>query len=168
MNFVFRDEVNPDYTTDVTIEVRDIIKGKPNVQDRLIRFMILGGTGIHPRTGEDLTCDVSVSPKFKINEKVLLFLKKNPRLPYSGIHDGLYPIGGAYGKMGVINNSVHFPYTYEETITYSLDGRAMTKVINNHRIVELPLELVVKLARASIIDPGALKALELRYQTLLH
>jgi hypothetical protein len=141
MNFVFRDEVNPDYTTDVTIEVRDIIKGKPNVQDRLIRFMILGGTGIHPRTGEDLTCDVSVSPKFKINEKVLLFLKKNPRLPYSGIHDGLYPIGGAYGKMGVINN---------------------------HRIVELPLELVVKLARASIIDPGALKALELRYQTLLH
>ena len=158
--YVFRDNVVPKYTTDITVEVEELIKGKPNVGENEIRFMILGGRGVDPETGEDLICDVSDMPEFRMGERALLFLGKSDDEVRRGIHTGLYLFAGLYGKREIVNNKVWIPYTFQKLVVDNYDGVESSKIIDMYRTVELPLDVVIKIAKASIIDADALKELE--------
>ena len=80
MEYVFREDLPPQDTTDITIKVEKMIKGEPNAGEDRVKFMIGGGEGIHPITGEKRICLVVGAPEFEIGEWVLIFLKKNKRL----------------------------------------------------------------------------------------
>ena len=87
--------------------------------------------------------------EFKLGERLLLFM--------GGSH-GTYRILRPGGKIMVTDNKVYIPYTYK-TNQYSDYHNEMreTKV---RRSVELPLDLVVKVAKASIKDYDAIKEIE--------
>ena len=74
LNFVWREDIPPQFTTDVTVRIENLIKGESNSGDNHVVFMIRGGTGTDPITGNEYVCEVSNTPDFKIGEKVLLFL----------------------------------------------------------------------------------------------
>ena len=57
-------------TTDITIEVRDVIKGTPNAGDDRVKFMIAGGEC------DGILSIVEDTAEFEVGEWVLLFLKK--------------------------------------------------------------------------------------------
>ena len=159
-DFVVRDNVTPIFTTDITVQVRDLIKGEPSLRGSTVTFMIFGGFGVDPATGEDVYCEVSDSPEFALNEDVLLFLRKSTDPVYRGIHNGFYPFGGEYGKREIVSNKVNIPYTFRTRIMDNYDGVETPKDVDVYRNVELPLDLVVKIAKASVRDPAAMIPLE--------
>ena len=153
--FVYRSNWVPTYTTDVTIDVTDVIKGDIDPDESLV-FMVIGGSGINPETGEDLTLEVTATPKFTVGEKVLLFLRRSTR--QGRPHNGLQVIAGEYGKRKVVNNKVAMPYSYETT--FFDKGRQKDITRKHYRRVELPFDLVVQVAKASIEDPDEIKSIE--------
>jgi len=76
LEFVFRVDIPPQFTTDVTVKVEEMIKGEPNAGENLVKFMIPRGEGVHPETGELLGGETVGTPEFKKGEKVLMFLAK--------------------------------------------------------------------------------------------
>ena len=157
--FVFRGNLRPTYTTDITIEPEDIIKGEPNAGKNII-FMVMGGRGINPITGKDVTLEVDSVPNFTINERVLLFLKRHKHPTQNRPYDGLGPSLSIYGKRKIEDGKVSIPYIYKANIVDEYDGIKRTKLATINRTADLSLDLVVTVAKASIIDPDAIKALE--------
>lgn len=139
--FVFREEFGR--TTDITIDVREMIKGTPNAGDGHVKFMIDGGTGTNPNTGRTLTKIVSGTPEFELNETVLLFLEKNTE--FQKPHGGYYVFYGTYGKRLMKHGKV--------TLYYTLDNDEV-------KVIDLPIGLVIQIAKAAAKDYEAASRLE--------
>lgn len=163
LTYVPREELHMWVSTDVTVELLENIKGEPNTGPDHVTFMIKGGIRYSPEHKTDLVSEVMGAPTFKKGEKVLLFLKPHPHLgkkhPRTGRrfqlpYDGL--IVGMDGKIELADNWAHIPYSHWETRT--VEGKLRT--IMNVGRAALPIPLVVKMARASLIDPIALKPID--------
>lgn len=154
MDYVVRRGVMPDgggaFTTDITLQVDEVLKGKPNAGKDKVKFMIMGGEGIDPRTGEKLTLLVTHVPEFAVDEKVVVFLKQgDPDDPGSFARN--YPHGryklvaGEYGKRPIKNGKI---------------GMLYGNVDNPTKLVEMPVTLAVKLGKAANKDKEAAILLE--------
>ena len=152
--FVYRSNWVPTYTTDVTIDVTDVIKDDIDANDPLV-FMVIGGSGVNPETGEHLKLTVTNTPEFTVGEKVLLFLRRStrPGRPYNG----LYVTAGALDKRAVKDGKIFMPYSYE----INSGGRKTS------RTFEMSLDLVAKVAKASIEDFDVIKEKEAAIATAL-
>lgn len=102
--FVYREDAACQYTTDVTVNVTNRIKGVPNFGLIKVKFMVYGGEGVHPVTGQNLIVKSSDSPNFEIGEEILLFLSKSKRADQNIPHGGYYVFYGELGKMKVEDN----------------------------------------------------------------
>ncbi len=141
--FVFREEFGR--TTDISIDVREMIKGTPNAGEDHVKFMIDGGTGTDPNTGRTLTEKVSGTPEFELNETVLLFLVKSRRSELCTPHGGYYIFYVFYGKRPVNNGKVSLWYTLDN------DGVG---------VIDLPVDLVIQIAKAAAKNYEAASRLE--------
>ena len=167
MEFVFREDVPPQYTTDIVIHIEEVVKGTPNHGEGGVKFMIPGGTGFNPNDGEVGTGESEGCPEFRLNERVLLFLSKStnrhpekfkhfpprPIIPHGGLH-----IPGRFGKIDIKYDEVAIPYTFKKEVfsEYHQIMREEPYI----RIITLPLDLVIQIAKASIKDYDATKLLE--------
>ncbi len=91
------ESVQPDmnrakFYRDVTINVSEVLKGKPNINDETVRFRIDGGTGIDPRTGKSLAEHLSTNIEFPVGDEMILFIHKRTWGRGWPFYDGLYPI----------------------------------------------------------------------------
>ena len=138
-----------EYSTSITLTVESVIKGNSAAEDRLLRFTVRGKAGMKKHKGKRINWHIPGHLEFKLGERLLLFM--------GGSH-GDYRILRPGGKTVVMDNKVYIPYTYK-TNRYSDYHNEMreTKV---RRSVELPLDLVVKVAKASIKDYDAIKEIE--------
>ena len=167
MEFVFREDVPPQYTTDIVIHIEDVVKGTPNYGEGGVKFMIPGGTGFNPKDGKVGTGMSGGCPEFRLNERVLLFLRKSKNrhperfkhLPPPPIipHDGLY-ISGRFGKIDIKYDEATIPYTFKKEV-FS-EHHQKTRERTYTRGITLPLDLVLQIAKASIKDYDATKLLE--------
>lgn len=126
--FVFRQDR---CTTHITICVMEMIKGKPNVRAKHVKFTLPGGK-----------CDVSWdivehTPEFEVGEEVLLFLTE-----YTG-DEGVFHVRG--GKRLVQGLKVPIEYTFDS------DGR---------REIHLPIDVAIQIAKAAVKHPKATRLLE--------
>ena len=138
-----------EHSTSITISVESVIKGEKAVGDRLLRFTVSGNAGIKKHKGKRINWLISGSLEFKLGERLLLLM--------GGSH-GDYRILRPGGKIMVRENKVYIPYTYK-TNRYS-DYHNEMRERKVRRSVELPLDLVVKVAKASIKDYDAIKEIE--------
>ena len=155
MDYVVRERVLPNgggaFTTDITIAVDETIKGSPNDGDgSTVKFMILGGRGVDPRTGKRLRMEVSGQPEFTVNEQVMVFLKQaDPNdsacFARNFAHEGYYIVGATYGKRTIENNTVDMLYG---------------DVDNELTPVEVPVDLALILGKASLKDAAGATELE--------
>lgn len=138
-----------EYSTSITLSVESVIKGDKAVGDRLLRFTVRGKAGMKKHKGKRINWHIPGHLEFKLGERLLLFM--------GGSH-GDYRILRPGGKTVVTDNKVYIPYTYKAN-RYSDYHNEMreTKV---ERSVELPLDLVVKIAKASIKNYDAIKEIE--------
>ena len=154
IDYVVRESVLPDgrgaLTTDITVSVDQVLKGKPNGGEGTVKFMILGGRSVHPETGKRVRMSVSGVPEFTVDEEMLVFLKQgDPHDPGSFARN--FPHGrhelhiGAYGKRAIKNGNVNMLYG---------------DIDNPLQLVEMPLDLAVKLGKASQKDKSAAVRLE--------
>lgn len=141
--FEFRE--NFGRTTDITIDVKEMIKGTPNAGEDHVKFMIDGGTGTNPNTGRTLTKEVTGTPEFELNETVLLFLVKSRQSKRRLPHGGYYIFYVFYGKRPVNNGKVLLWYTLDN------DGVG---------VIDLPVDLVIQIAKAADKDFEAASRLE--------
>lgn len=163
LDYVHRANTMTGITTDVTVRIIDNIRGEPNAGPDHVTFMIRGGI-----EGNTATYIVG-APEFKVGEKVFMFLKKHPRLgqinPFTGQriqvpHGGL--VVGPDGKVEVENETVKMPYSYK--VPRLIEGRHIE--MESKRIILLPVNLVVKIARAALIDTEAIKQVDDQFRTL--
>ena len=138
-----------EYSTSITLTVESVIKGEKAVGDRLLRFTVSGNAGMKKHRGKRINWHLSDSLEFKLGERLLLFM--------NGSH-GDYRIFRPGGKITVRDNKVFIPYTYK-TNRFS-DYHNEMREENTSRAVELPIDLVVKVAKASITDYDAIKEIE--------
>ena len=138
-----------EYATSITLKVESVIKGDPAVEDRLLRFTVMGRAGMKKHRGERILWGVEGSLEFRLGERLLLFMKGS---------QGDHRIFRPGGKIMVTDNKVYIPYTYK-TNRFS-DYYNEMREENVERYVELPLDLVVKVAKASIKDYDAIKEIE--------
>ena len=138
-----------EYATSITLKVESVIKGDPAVEDRLLRFTVSGNAGMKKYRGKPILWGVEGSLEFKLGERLLLFMK--------GSHSD-YRIFRPGGKIMVTDNKVSIPYTYK--INRFSDYYNEMRERKVRRSVELPLDLVVKVAKASIKDYDAIKEIE--------
>jgi hypothetical protein len=155
LQFIFRANVPPQWTTDVTMKVSQMIKGEPNAGKILVKFMIPGGERVNPRTGELEYCRVTTAPQFKTGEKVMMFLRKHPHLdkrpiPYGGL------IAGFEGKRERVDDTVSVPYTFKDKRFYNGKWNEVDSV----REILLPIDLALQIAKAALKDPQATTAIE--------
>ena len=138
-----------EYSTSITLKVESVIKGDPAVGDRLLRFTVADWAGMKKHRGKRILWSVEGSLKFRLGERLLLFM--------GGSH-GDYRIFRPSGKIMVTDNKVSIPYTYK--INRFSDYYNEMRERKVRRFVELPLDLVVKVAKASIKDYDAITAIE--------
>ena len=131
-------------STSISIKVESVIKGDKAVGDRILRFTVWGDAGIETYRDTPTVCE------FRSNERVLLFL--------NGSDDDYALRFWTRGKVTVKDNQVLFPYTFKRKI-FSEHYNEMREIPVTRR-VELPLDLVVKVAKASIKDYEAIQVLE--------
>ena len=126
-------------TTDVTIAVDEVIKGTPNAGEELVTFMIEGGKGVNPETGEGQHLKVTLQGNFKVGEDVLLFLGKAEGDAYHAnfAHDGLHLYFGDYGKRLVKDDIVG--------LLYEGAGQRL-------KLTKVPVDLAVTLGQAAVLD----------------
>ena len=126
------------WTTDVTIEIDELIKGEPNAGENQVIFMVEGGMNLR----------VEGQPEFEIGEEVMIFLKDNPE---PGRYYRNYPHGRIslveyyMGKRKIEDGKVYFLYPRAE------DGRIA---------VWFPLELAIVYSKAVVKDKKAMKPFE--------
>ena len=149
-DFVYRQGVGG-ATTDITLEIEDMIKGDPNDGKDHVKFMIRTGTGVNPRTSRIESKSIAHTPEFAVNERIMVMLIKNqnPRLtlPYGNY----FLFRGHYGKRLVTDNKVKLIYT--------LDGES--KVFN------LPIDLVKQIGKAANKNKAATIPIENNLKTHL-
>ena len=138
-----------EHSTSITLSVELVIKGDPAVEDRLLRFTVMGRAGMKKHRGERILWGVEGSLEFRLGDRLLLFMKGS---------QGDHRIFRPGGKIMVTDNKVYIPYTYK-TNRFS-DYYNEMREENVERYVELPLDLVVKVAKASIKDYDAIKEIE--------
>ena len=167
MEFVFREDLPPQYTTDITVEVEEMIKGKPNAGENRVKFTIPGGEGINPNTGEARICISTGTPQFEIGERVLIFLVKNARLiegrrlrglsppPYEGV------VVAWWGKREIADEKVSVPYTFKKRLFDNGQWREMPWM----RDIRLPIDLAQQMAKAALKNAEAVSAIEERMRT---
>ena len=127
-------------STSISIKVESVIKGDKAVEDGTLRFTVLGAAGVETYRDTPTVCE------FTSNERVLLFLNGS---------DGDYALRlWTRGKVTVNDNQVLFPYTFERKI-FSERYNEMREIPVESG-VELPLDLVVTIAEASIKDYEAI------------
>jgi HEAT repeat protein len=138
--FVPRPEIGHPITTDVTLRPIDQIKGKPNPSKNTVTFMTPGG--VKP---DGSVVEVKGAPVFETGEKVIVFLTtKTGEYP----HDGLSTV--KYAKLGVVNDRVEIPYA-NPRFKIVTPGRGSVEK-QDVRMVTLPIQFVVKFAKAALID----------------
>lgn len=141
--FVYRENIVGNFTTDVTVEVSQVIKGTPNAGKDRVEFMIEGG--VH---GEEEVI-VSGEPKFEVGETLLLFLFKGTGDDYKHHpHDRYQVLRGFYGKRLVKDSKVG--------VMYLIDDEDDDTLI----MIGMPLDLAVQLAKAAVKDQKATALLE--------
>ena len=139
IKFVPRPDTGHPITTDVTLKILHQIKGNPS---NTITFMTPGGV-----LPDGAVAKVKGAPVFKMGEKVIVFLTTKPGHP----HGGLTPLKNA--KLVVVNDQVAIPYV-------NLQFKIVTPGIGSVeqqdvRGVMLPINFVVKFAKAALIDAEA-------------
>ena len=151
INYVTRPSISSEgATTDITLRIDDLIKGKANFGDDHIIFMIEGGVYYSTYAKKRVEMLISDQPKFEVGEQVLVFLGKFD--PYSDYaHDGLHLIHGELGKKKLYDDRFRFWYLHSKDRPIAV---AMSK------------ELVSNLAKAYVSDHEAAKLLEARIKTL--
>lgn len=160
--FVFRDNAtHHQYTTDITVSVQQTIKGSPNAGKNVVKFMIEGGEG------QDLIVKPPDVPDFEVGEPVLMFLSKSKRKEVNLPHDGYYVFYGQLGKMAVNGGKVSIPYTFNKAIVDNYEGRLINKKIDIREHIDLPIDLVIKIAKASLIDYDATVPLEAKIRSVI-
>lgn len=156
--FVYRDNIAPNFTTDITLAVETLIKGEPNAGENTVKFMIRGGRGVNPNTGRELIVEAQHSPKFKMNERVLVFLKISTRPELDYPYGRYYIYRGIIGKRTIADDKLSMPYTVVVNILNRETGA--TEAIRVKKFIDLPVELVVDLGKASVKDFEAIRPLE--------
>ena len=144
--FVYRANIRSKFTTDITIDVDHLLKGTANAGENRVKFMIKGGEGVNPQTGEVEVWLNSDTPDFTIGEQVLLFLYHSKSIharnyPYNQLHLTRY----IYGKNVIKNDKV--------SLLFPLDD-------NSLRRVKMPINLVVPLSKAAVKDRDKMILLE--------
>ncbi len=122
--------------TEITIDVRETIKGEPNAGADRVKFTIEGGEC------NDLSVRVEDQAEFELREQVLLFLEQSTR-PGRGGYDVFW---GTLGKLLVVNKRVAIWYTLDNDLGGGL--------------IELPVDLVIQIAKAAVKNPQATRRLE--------
>lgn len=154
IDYVVRQNVWPDgggsLTTDITVSVDQVLKGTPNAGEDTVKFMILGGRGVNPRTGKRMRMVVSNRPEFAVDEELLVFLKQGDKDDPGSFsrnfpHSRYRVYTGTYGKRAIENGNV--------TMMYG-------DIDNPLKLVDMPVELAVKLGKASQKDKPAAVRLE--------
>lgn len=142
MVFVHRTNVTPAGggmpTTDVTIAVDDVIKGTPNAGEDLVTFMIEGGKGVNPETGEVQHLKVTLQGDFKVGEDVLVFLRQ-------GGADG-YHKDYAHGRLHII------PGFGKSPIKDDMVGLVYEGAGQRLKLTKVPVDLAVTLGQAAVLD----------------
>ena len=140
INYVRRDNIRGKLTTDIGIRADTVVKGTPNLADNVVQFMIKGGQGVID--GRLVELYVNSQPKFKIGEKVMVFLSTDSDGGYyiNYPHGGYHLVRNKLGKKPVKNNKVEFAYVQ--------DGRRLVAV-------EFPLDVAVKLSKAFVANADA-------------
>ena len=130
-------------TTDVVIEVDEVLKGKPNIDKDTVKFMVYGGQGLDEH-GNVYWANVSSEPKFVIGEKVLIMLGTSDDPYFNGYpYDKLHLYLDKYGKRVINENKVQFRFLLDSGKT---------------KIVTFPVDLVVKFAQVFKLDkPSAVR-----------
>ena len=132
------------WTTDVTIEIDELIKGEPNLGENQVIFMVEGGMNLR----------VGGQPEFEIGEEVMVFLKDNPEPDsyYRNYPHGRISIVEYYmGKRKIKDGKVYFLYP-----------RAKDSLI----AVWFPLELAIAYSKAVVKDEDAMKPFEDEIRTM--
>ena len=140
MVFAHRTNVTPagGGTTDVTIAVDNVIKGTPNAGDNLVTFMIEGGKGVNPETGQVQHLKVTLQGNFKVGEEVLVYLRQGDAEGYhqNYAHGRLYLIPG-FGKSPIKDDMVG--------LVYEGAGKRL-------KLTTVPVDLAVTLGQAAVLD----------------
>ena len=153
LDYVMRDDVLPDgrsgITTDVTVQVVTLIKGKPNHGKKHVRFMIEGGKWFSEKYDEYVTKEASIYPQFELDEIALFFLtNSDDNIYYENFpHNGYHLVLDKYGKRLLKDDALEFAY----------DGG----------IVKMSLNVTTELSKAIAADDYAGKLLENRIKTLV-
>ena len=141
--------VRDGFMTDIFVRLDTLIKGKANMGNNHVIFMIMGGVGYSETDGELLELNISSEPTFQLKEDVMLFLRKETDLKdgrYKNYaHGTLHVIEHAAGKKSILNNSVEFKY---------FDAN------EEFRPVKFSLDLATSLATAFMKDAEAAKTIE--------
>lgn len=141
-------------TTDVTVKIDELIKGKANLGTKHVRFAILGGTEFSVVHDGMVTLSVTGVPTFELGEKMMLFLVDNSdsdyyaNWPYNGLHTYI----GEFGKHLIENDKVRFAYPRNDKV-----GRA----------VKFPIDLASTLAIALVKDKDSALVLEAEIKDLV-
>ena len=137
-------------TTDVTITVTDMIKGKPNAGANKVKFMVEGGICIDPE-GEWTQLSVSYEPQYKIGEDVIVFLAECDDdfcndFPYGKLGHWR----GKYGKRLIREETQALGWLY---LVSKTDPAAVKEI-------GLPLALSIDMMKATLKDKDAVVTLE--------
>ena len=158
LNSVRRTNVLPEgkgaITTDVTVKIDELIKGKANLGTKHVRFAILGGTEFSEVHDAMVTLSVSAVPTFEVGEKMMLFLVDNSdsdyyaNWPYNGLHTYI----GELGKHLIENDKVKFAYPQDNEV---------------RRVIKFPIDLASTLAIALVKDRDSALVLEAEIKNLV-
>ena len=151
-------------TTDITVDVEKIIKGKPNAGKSRVKFMIEGGKYTHPVTGKKGESYIEGTPKFNVGERIMLFLNNKISHPtdiyYENVPHGGYHLTHSihYGKRIISDDRVVFFYTIHED-----------PLSNNYIVVgvDFPLDLAITMGKAFLKDKPASLELEKHIEILV-
>ena len=149
IDYVYRRSIKTGYTTDITVEVEKLIKGTPNIGKQTVKFMIEGGEGIHPDTGEDLRLEVSNAVKYETGDRRLFFLaRSNDPYHANWLYGKLIEYRGGLGAQKVNNDKISVLY-----LSNASDSRSL-------KVVIMPLDVVLDLTIASLKDKAGVVLLE--------
>lgn len=155
-DFAFREGIGTTFNTDITITVDSLIKGETNEGKNTVKFMVKGGRGADPNTGEEVHISAEHSPKFELGERVLVFLKKTKRVELNYPYGGYFIYRGHIGKRTVVNDKFSMPYTF--LVDIIIDNEMVS--VKAKKFIDLPVDLVIELGKASVKDFEGVKLLE--------
>ena len=132
---VEKEFVDQPCTTEITIDVREMIKGEPNAGPNRVKFTIEGGEC------NGYVVWVEDTAEFEWGEQVILFLEQSTR-PGRGGYDVFW---GGLGKRPVADTHVAIYYTLENDVK---------------KEIYLPVDVVIEIAKAAAKNPEAARRLE--------